>query len=263
MARPDEVARRRARSVGHPSTFERDTVRPSPVAVPDLAELKRNKAEASHALVVACREARAVRRIGGRDFDEIRAALATERVKVALDRMEAASLALEAGTAVLRAHRDGLTGCLSRDSGLEQLRQELDRAGRQQTDLVVVFLDVDGLKQVNDTRGHLAGDGLLRAVGAALKECLRSYDVVLRFGGDEFVCGLPGLQTTEARVRMADVARELDRRWPGARFTAGFALAFCADDVDAVVERADADLYRQRRERAAVVRIDRAQPTDA
>jgi diguanylate cyclase (GGDEF)-like protein len=63
----------------------------------------------------------------------------------------------------------------------------LERARRAEEGLVVAFVDVDGLKQVNDTEGHFAGDALLIPVANSLRAYLRSYDLVMRFGGDEFV----------------------------------------------------------------------------
>jgi predicted signal transduction protein with EAL and GGDEF domain len=87
--------------------------------------------------------------------------------------------------------------------------------------LVVAFVDVDGLKRVNDTEGHLAGDALLIAVADSLRACLRSYDLVMRFGGDEFVCALPSgqrLGTLDQRPDGPEPHRKLhraDRGRPG------------------------------------------------
>ena len=74
-----------------------------------------------------------------------------------------------------------------RKPGLLALRKQMDRCRRTTTRLVVGFLDVDGLKAVNDTRGHAAGDDLLQRVVARLQSSLRSYETIIRFGGDEFL----------------------------------------------------------------------------
>jgi diguanylate cyclase (GGDEF)-like protein/PAS domain S-box-containing protein len=85
-----------------------------------------------------------------------------------------------------RAIRDPLTGLLNRE-GLEQQISGLRRLAREGHDVVVVFADVDGLKALNDTAGHDAGDALLREVGRRLRVSTRDEDVVARIGGDEFV----------------------------------------------------------------------------
>jgi diguanylate cyclase (GGDEF)-like protein len=66
----------------------------------------------------------------------------------------------------------------------------------------VVFLDVDRLKVVNDTHGHAAGDRVLRELATTLRANLRAYDLIIRVGGDEFVCALSGLTAAEATGRM-------------------------------------------------------------
>ena len=66
---------------------------------------------------------------------------------------------------------------------MEQLDDEIARARRHCGGLVLAFIDVDGLKRVNDSEGHLAGDALLCAVADCLYRCLRSYDVIMRYGG--------------------------------------------------------------------------------
>ena len=85
-----------------------------------------------------------------------------------------------------RAIRDPLTGLLNRE-GLEQQISGLRRLAREGRDVVVVFADVDGLKALNDSAGHHAGDALLQEVGGRLRASTREEDVVARIGGDEFV----------------------------------------------------------------------------
>ncbi len=76
---------------------------------------------------------------------------------------------------------DPLTGTRARGAGLAELQREIDRAQRSADVLVLAFVDVDGLKQVNDGEGHLAGDQLLATVASALRDGLRSYDLIMRF----------------------------------------------------------------------------------
>jgi diguanylate cyclase (GGDEF)-like protein len=123
----------------------------------------------------------------------------------------------------------------------------VDRARRYSESLVLAFLDVDHLKRVNDTEGHAAGDELLRAVGAALLQHLRSYDVVVRYGGDEFVCALPGLPVAETTRRLRAVGATLTDAVPGASVSFGMA-ELCPDDtLDDVIARADRAMYAGRR----------------
>jgi len=153
---------------------------------------------------------------------------------------------------------DEMTGALRRAAGLAALIREVRRARRfDDRKLVVAFLDVDNLKAVNDSHGHAAGDAVLRQVVAALRKRLRAYDLVIRWGGDEFVCSLPGAGLEAAERALGDVRSDLEAR-TGCTFTAGFTELGTEGDAEAVVARADADLYERRgRERWGLSRQNR------
>lgn len=146
-----------------------------------------------------------------------------------------------------RAGLDGLTGALRRERGVMDLQREIDRARRSHGRLVLAFVDVDGLKAVNDDHGHAAGDELLRDVAAALLNGLRSYDLVVRHGGDEFVCALPGTNLDGAKRRFAEVATMLAEKNPRASVSTGLAELADPDTLEELTARADAALSAGRR----------------
>jgi diguanylate cyclase (GGDEF)-like protein len=172
---------------------------------------------------------------------------AEDRAAAAQDRQDAAFDRHEAAGDLQNAYRDDLTGTLLRDPGCEQLAAATDRAQRTGDPLVFAFLDVDGLKEINDRDGHGAGDALLQAVGTALRVGLRSYDVVVRYGGDEFVCALPGSRLADAATRFGRVQRLLVTAMSGASVSIGLAELQPDETATEAIARADGDMYRARR----------------
>ena len=138
---------------------------------------------------------------------------------------------------------DDLTGALRRDRGLADLQREIERARRSDGRLVLAFVDVDGLKTINDTHGHAAGDQLLRDVVGALRARLRSYDLIVRYGSDEFVCALPGTDISTAQSRFDEAERTLNEADPRASVSVGLAELLNANSLEDLVARADAALY--------------------
>ena len=142
---------------------------------------------------------------------------------------------------------DELTGAWTRKFGLEEVSRELERAHRTGATLVLAFIDVDGLKQVNDSQGHLVGDALLQLVGETLRANVRPYDVIVRYGGDELVCAMPNLSGAEARARFETIATSLTAINAEHSVTFGLAEAEPADSLQELIARADADLLEARR----------------
>lgn len=150
---------------------------------------------------------------------------------------------------------DDLTGVLRRGAGMRQLHAEVDRVRRSGGRLVLAFADVDGLKEVNDSHGHIAGDHLLQLVAHTLKRRLRSYDLVLRYGGDEFVCVLSGAGLAEARAKLDEISAELRELAGRDVLSVGLAELDAGDPADtamALVGRADAALYSGRAQQRGV-----------
>jgi diguanylate cyclase (GGDEF)-like protein len=149
--------------------------------------------------------------------------------------------------------RDEHTGLFNSRHLWRQLELEVARTARTGRPFSLVFVDLDHFKQVNDRFGHQAGSAVLLEVGELIRSCIRSIDVPVRYGGDEFVVLLP--ETDRARAReaaeriRAAMAKALFLRssGPGLQVTASFGIATCPDDGDTaekVVQAADAAMYR-------------------
>jgi diguanylate cyclase (GGDEF)-like protein/PAS domain S-box-containing protein len=141
---------------------------------------------------------------------------------------------------------DALTGAHTRGAGLVELAREIARAERTGQALVLAYVDVDKLKVVNDTAGHAAGDDLLRAVAHALTARLRSYDLIIRYGGDEFLCAVTGLSLRETEARLVEANAALSALTTPASFSAGLTTLDPGDTLDSFIARADAALYLER-----------------
>lgn len=145
--------------------------------------------------------------------------------------------------------RDELTGVLNRQAGHTAMTREVERCRRQGLHMVIGYLNVDGMREVNDSNGPRAGDELLRKVAAALRATLRSYDVVFRLAGDEFIFSLPGADLTTAEKRLREFNVILAEEAPGASVSVGFAELGDSDSLDELVSRADDALVHARRRR--------------
>lgn len=162
--------------------------------------------------------------------------------------------------ALYAATRDPLTGLLNRPAFVAELERELSRSRRSGTTVAVLFFDVDDFKVVNDTHGHLIGDGLLIHVAQCLRNRLRGQDAAARIGGDEFTALLTDLPGDGAKVAshvVTDLKRalaepfEVDGVHYPTRVSIGTAL-FPRDGttVRDLIAHADADMYRRKKLRA-------------
>jgi len=159
------------------------------------------------------------------------------------------------------AFSDPLTGCSNRRAFERDLDRELARCARAELDLSVVAIDLDGLKVVNDTAGHAAGDRQLVLLVDTLRKALRSMDGIYRLGGDEFGLVLPDTSPEDAAVL---IARALRLGAPSFSWgTASYLSTGCAA-VAELLAVADADLYARRRVMRAspARRRSRAKPAE-
>lgn len=151
---------------------------------------------------------------------------------------------------------DPLSQCLNRRGFQQQLRRELARAARTQTDVAIVALDLDHFKLVNDTYGHLVGDQVIMETGELLRANARTGDVVARTGGEEFVILAPGTGTAGAQhlaLRVLESFRRKSFGGPALRFEVTVSIGVVSDAVpdEGIAEdlqaRADEALYAAKR----------------
>jgi diguanylate cyclase (GGDEF)-like protein len=171
---------------------------------------------------------------------------------------EHASLALtDARTveAMEEAFHDSLTGLPNRALFLDRLQHALDVAARRETELCVLFVDLDRFKAVNDSIGHAAGDELLRAVAERLSVCTRAADTAARFGGDEFAVLLEddgrGVQPDAVAERIiAAMRRPFDVEGKEVFIGATVGIAHARDaspGADELLRNADLAMYRAKK----------------
>jgi diguanylate cyclase (GGDEF)-like protein len=175
-----------------------------------------------------------------------RAQAAAHRRLAARDREQAARERGELLEALRRSHFDDLTGAHRRGYGEIVLRDEIERARRSDGRLALGFVDVDGLKEVNDRDGHLAGDRLLCDVVESIRANIRSYEPVIRLGGDEFAFAMSGFDADAMRERCAVIKADLGRRPAAGKITVGIAELEPGDDLKDLLSRADAALVNAR-----------------
>jgi diguanylate cyclase (GGDEF)-like protein len=156
---------------------------------------------------------------------------------------------------VAAATLDAKTELLNAAAWRQLAQRELERAARQGTATAVLVIDMDHFKELNDVYGHLAGDEALRAVATALSDELRGYDAVGRFGGEEFVALLPGVDAVTAANVAERVRQRIERldvsvsrhaggiTHVGVTASIGVASAWGAAELDDLLRNADVALY--------------------
>jgi two-component system cell cycle response regulator len=149
---------------------------------------------------------------------------------------------------------DALTGCLNRRAFMERLERELNRVRRYKTEFSVLMIDLDRFKDVNDSRGHLVGDSVLRQIGDLLRSEVRSVDLAARYGGEEFVIVLPetdadGALVFAERLRKRVMQTDFSETAEALNITVSIGVASATPDgdvptPDTLISQADKALYR-------------------
>ena len=189
--------------------------------------------------------------------------LDTSLVMEAYVQAEVAELAELVAAERERARTDALTGVRSRAAALEALEEALAQAALERVPASVVMVDLDGFKAVNDTWGHPVGDAVLREAAQRIRAAVRDFDVVGRYGGEEFLVVLAGTPLDVAR-RIAERIRARIEEAPfaveggrvGLTTSAGVAEAAPGEGPAEVVARADRALYEAKRAGKNRVRVD-------
>ena len=146
---------------------------------------------------------------------------------------------------------DGLTGLFNRHKLDEALANEFERARRYKRPLSIAMIDMDGLKEINDTYGHAAGDAALKIVGDAIQSQIRRVDMPARFGGDEFIILLPEVELESAMKiaqRICDKIKPADGHQD--MFTVSGGVAQLRDEhasTEDFIRSVDEALYRAKR----------------
>jgi len=153
--------------------------------------------------------------------------------------------------------RDTLTPLYNRRYFMEELERLCVRAQRHDTQYGLIYIDVDGLKSINDRYGHNAGDELLITVAAALQRRIRRFDIAARMGGDEFAILLDSVgaammdsKIAALRQQVHDCALDFDGDLVKPCISVGYTMVDPQLDASKILAQADADMYRQKRQKS-------------
>jgi diguanylate cyclase (GGDEF)-like protein len=150
--------------------------------------------------------------------------------------------------------RDVLTSLFNRRYFLTALQRRIARVARYKERAAILYVDVDGLKAINDRLGHGAGDHALTKIARALQQETRQSDIVARIGGDEFALLIDHVDAAAARAKMAALRHALTHAecyWGTERMALsaafGMAMIDAHDSAEDLLSRADSDMYRAKR----------------
>lgn len=153
-------------------------------------------------------------------------------------------------------HTDSLTGLWNRRYFYLRLAEEKSRANRKKTPLCVAMIDIDDFKMINDKYGHAAGDLVLAELAAVFRNTVRTVDVVVRWGGDEFAILFCGASLPEAYAVMERIRHKVEKRFSstyGIAISAGVISLEPAQAVQDLLVTADQALYQAKAQKNLVI----------
>lgn len=148
-----------------------------------------------------------------------------------------------------QATRDGLTGIFNRQYFFDLMQEEYYKAVENETSLSFIMFDVDKFKAINDNYGHLVGDLVLKKITAAVNEVIREFDLFARYGGDEFVVGLPDTDTVAANkiaLRILNNIKNIEiEKISGLEITCSIGTVSLKKEksIEELIDKADKALY--------------------
>ena len=174
---------------------------------------------------------------------------AEKQIKNTLD-----SLKIKEGKLKLLATIDEMTGLINRNTGTAILQKEIELCKRDLMELSLCFLDLDGLKQINDGFGHVEGDWFIKTVAAVLLKNARQQDTIFRYGGDEIIIIFPQCSEAEGKVIMERIKKEVDEinSNSGKPYSIGLSYGISSYtseqdiSIDTFINNADEKMYKMK-----------------
>lgn len=150
---------------------------------------------------------------------------------------------------------DELTSVYNRTAGMGRLKEEIARAKRNGSPLTIAMADIDSFKLINDSLGHLAGDKVLATVASHIRNHLRVNDIVIRYGGEEFLIVLPDTDEISAYIALERVRESLEKQYIRigeekviqVTLSIGIYEIDLSDEIDLAIQKADMALYQAKR----------------
>lgn len=159
-----------------------------------------------------------------------------------------------------QARRDGLTGLLNQRAFYQELKRELSRATRISYSVTLLYFDLDNFKNLNDTQGHRAGDGILIAVADAVRNVSRENEIMARYGGDEFCVILTQTTLKEGKTAAQRFGEAIKKAVDGSPVSCSMGIASSTPeallDAETLVKRADKAMYQAKKEKGFSIHID-------